>query len=255
MGFGLLAHLLFRHWSKFDHTPTEIGLYFQAIFEDKEEEVKKFLAPPYNVNIARLFNAKLDGNDFRWTALQAAAFYGASNSIRALMAAGAAVEQQDEWFGGRALAWACYGNHPEVAKMLMDEFKADPKAENNGGQVAWDLVADKTEEKWKGIILSDAEWTKQRDEIIAKLPKDASGKLMVLPSGPPPPSKSKTLLAEGVSLVGIYARKGLWVSDFPLHMAHRIRQAPQHPQSRRPGRSPPIRLGTPLRRQPPVQHP
>ena len=131
--------------------------------------------------------------------MHAAAFYGAAKAVRALAAAGASVEQQDEWYGGRALAWACFGNNPDVAKMLVEELKADKNAQNTGGQVAWELVVDKTDEKWKGILLDETEWAKQRDEIIAKRPAGEADKPMLfpLPAGPPPPSKSKTLLAEG----------------------------------------------------------
>lgn len=175
----------------------EIKQYFLAIHSDNEEEVKKFLAPPYNVNITRLFTANLDGATFKWTALQAAAFYGAVKVIRVLMAAGSNVEQQDEWYGGRALAWACFGNRAEAAKVLIEEFGADKTAANNGGQLPWDLVADKLDGKWKGVILSEEDWTAQRNEIIRKA---EAGDMAALAAHLPlmtHNTKSKTLYAEG----------------------------------------------------------
>ncbi|KAI9028513.1 ankyrin repeat-containing domain protein, partial [Hyaloraphidium curvatum] len=172
----------------------DIGIYFKALHDDDEAEVVRFLSPPINVNPGRLFQATLDRQMFKWTAMQAAAYYGSVKAIRALAKAGANVEQQDEWYGGRALAWACYGDHADVARVLMEELGADKNAQNNGGQVAWELVPNKGAEKWRGLMIDEKEWQKIRDEIIAR---DGTAEPKPPPNVPHPNAlKSKTLLSE-----------------------------------------------------------
>jgi len=46
---------------------------------------------------------------FTWSALHAAAYYGASKVIQLLMEHNANVEIQDTWYKGRPLAWAAFG--------------------------------------------------------------------------------------------------------------------------------------------------
>ncbi|KAF8956744.1 hypothetical protein BGZ52_013405, partial [Haplosporangium bisporale] len=92
-------------------------------------------------------------NIFTWSALHAAAYYGAMDVIGLLMEYNANVELQDTWYKGRPLAWAAFGGkcHLEAAKLLIEKYSADKRAQNEHGQVALELVYEKTPE-WEKMF-------------------------------------------------------------------------------------------------------
>jgi wobble nucleotide-excising tRNase len=82
---------------------------FVAIEKNNVKTVKHFLTTK-NVNPDTLFVSNIfEEGTFTWSALHAAAYYGSSKVIQALMEHNANVEIQDTWYQGRPLAWAAFG--------------------------------------------------------------------------------------------------------------------------------------------------
>lgn len=63
--------------------------------------------PSFNVN--ELVSVDMFNETFTWSPLHAAAYYGETKVIRALMAHNAQVDIHDTWYSGTPLAWAAFG--------------------------------------------------------------------------------------------------------------------------------------------------
>jgi ankyrin repeat protein len=89
---------------------------------------------------------------FAWAPLHAAAYYGSTKMIDELISAGGDIEVEDTWYSGRPLAWAAFGAHPKICKVLIQEYGAKIDAKNIHGQIAADLVPDLSIPSWKGAF-------------------------------------------------------------------------------------------------------
>ncbi|KAI1320222.1 hypothetical protein EDD11_001827 [Mortierella claussenii] len=131
-------------------TESEVKKMFVAIEENDTKTMKQYLTQK-NLNPDTLFATNIFEEPFTWSALHAAAYYGAAQIITLLMEYGANVELQDTWYKGRPLAWAAFGGHLEVARLLIEKYGADKKAKNEHGQVALELVYELTPE-WETMF-------------------------------------------------------------------------------------------------------
>jgi Ankyrin repeat len=95
----------------------------------------------------------LFGATFTWAPIHAAAYHGSSRVIDELVQAGADIEMEDTWYKGRPLAWATFGAHPKICRILIQDFRADMTAKNIHGQVASDLVPDLTVPSWRAVFI------------------------------------------------------------------------------------------------------
>lgn len=59
----------------------------------------------------------------------------------------------------RALAWAAYGGHLDLCRLLVNKYKADSSATNIHNQIPLDLVPEQTEE-WKSVLRSGTQTIK-----------------------------------------------------------------------------------------------
>jgi hypothetical protein len=125
---------------------------FEAIAKSDVKKVEICLdAMPGKVN--HLFPMKMYKSLFTWSPLHAASFYGSGKVCELLVEMGAEVELEDTWYGGRALAWAAFGNHPKICKLLIERFAADKSAKNTHGQTAADFVPDLYVPAWRSVFL------------------------------------------------------------------------------------------------------
>lgn len=69
------------------------------------------------------------------------------------MKAGADVELQDTWFGGRALVWGAFMGHYEVCKQLVETYGANISSVNWHGQVALEIISEPDRDtKWTSLL-------------------------------------------------------------------------------------------------------
>ncbi len=88
-------------------------------------------------------------NEFEWAALHCAALYGHKDIAEFLLQSGASIELQDALFQGRPLAWAAYGGHVDLCKLLVKNYHANILAENVHGQRPIDLVPNPNDDIWR----------------------------------------------------------------------------------------------------------
>ncbi|KAJ3194925.1 hypothetical protein HK101_001535 [Irineochytrium annulatum] len=99
-----------------------------------------------------LYKANVEGKDFTWTPLHAAAYYGCAKIIEALMKHGAKVEMVDTWEGNTPVIWAARQGNANIVKKLLKMYRANKDAKNNAGQTAIDVLKDKADPMWLGIL-------------------------------------------------------------------------------------------------------
>ncbi|KAF9997195.1 hypothetical protein BGZ65_007217, partial [Modicella reniformis] len=107
---------------------SEVKKLFAAVEENDIKAIKHHLGQK-NIHPDTLFETTLYESTFTWSALHAAAFYGAKQIVSLLMDHG----------------------HLDVAKLLIEKFGANTKARNDHGQVALELVSEATPE-WESAI-------------------------------------------------------------------------------------------------------
>lgn len=92
---------------------------FLAVEENDTKALRLYLTQR-NVHPDTLFETNIfEENTFTWSALHAAAYYGAKDVVDLLMEFNANVELEDTWYKGRPLAWAAFGG------MLLTSFMQD----------------------------------------------------------------------------------------------------------------------------------
>ncbi|KAG0073329.1 hypothetical protein BGZ89_006622 [Linnemannia elongata] len=124
----------------------DVRKMFLAVEENDTKALRLYLTQR-NVHPDTLFETNIfEENTFTWSALHAAAYYGAEDVVDLLMEFNANVELEDTWYKGRPLAWAAFGGHLDVAKQLIEKYGADKKAKNEHGQVALELVYESSPE-------------------------------------------------------------------------------------------------------------
>lgn len=175
----------------------DIKKVFVAIEENDVKTMRYYLSQRH-FNPDNLYDTNIfEENTFTWSALHAAAYYGAMDVIGLLMEYNANVELQDTWYKGRPLAWAAFGGkchprdkalldlgtmkrltllptmllllligHLEAAKLLIEKYSADKRAQNEHGQVALELVYEKTPE-WEKMFAEVTRATRTSTYLLA----------------------------------------------------------------------------------------
>ncbi|KAI8909038.1 hypothetical protein EDD86DRAFT_206765 [Gorgonomyces haynaldii] len=132
----------------------KLKFLMDAITKGELKRVQKLIPQVADVN--QLYPCLLfKDNKFTWAPLHAAAYAGNSRVIELLVEAGGNLEVEDTWYRGRPLAWAAFGSHPKICKLLVDRYKVDKDAKNIEGQTAQDLVPDPTAPMWKNAFTAD----------------------------------------------------------------------------------------------------
>ncbi|KAJ3043989.1 hypothetical protein HDV00_003516 [Rhizophlyctis rosea] len=158
---------------------SDLANLFEAIEKGDVPTVLKLLKTVPNVNV--LNEAHLFGENFTWSPLHAASYFGQDAVVDVLIEKGADVEFEDTWFRGRALAWAAYGGHITTCRILVKKYHADRNAKNDAGQIAHDLLSEPDSEEWRSILVDDGkvskppESGKRRRGGGAKTETDTSG--------------------------------------------------------------------------------
>jgi hypothetical protein len=125
---------------------------FDAIEADDFKSFETMFAEEY---VNQLHPSELFDDDYSWTLLHCSCYYGRSRFIEFIMEKGANVEVEDTWYGGRPLAWATFGNHPKICRLLIDKYGANKYAKNKHGQTAFDLIQEKNAPQWKPFFQPD----------------------------------------------------------------------------------------------------
>ncbi|KAM3580082.1 hypothetical protein VKS41_007323 [Umbelopsis sp. WA50703] len=170
------------------HTMEEL---MNAISEKDTKLALEILESGSQLDVNELVSVDMFNDTFTWAPLHAAAYYGESKVVRALMTQGANVEIHDTWYSGTPLAWAAFGDRDRVARLLVEKYNANKKARNDHGQIPLDLVSDRDDPRWAGVLttsplISKAEAnlpeTNQSHPIIRRSSEAAPS----MPTPPPP---------------------------------------------------------------------
>jgi hypothetical protein len=70
----------------------------------------------------------------------------------------------------RPLAWAAFGGHMKVCKILLEKYNAEKNAKNIHGQVAWDLVSDQHLPHWR-VLFTDKKPAPTPTSVTIKVPQ------------------------------------------------------------------------------------
>ncbi|KAI8327234.1 hypothetical protein BD560DRAFT_418381 [Blakeslea trispora] len=127
---------------------------------------------------------------FTWSPLHAACYYGDPSLVEALLAKGADIELNDTWYSATPLGWAAYGDHDQLARLLIEKYHANTKAKNIHGQVPFDLVSDADDPCWIGVFKQPPQKTMPPPPLPSQPTPTASIPLLSSSSAPrlPPPS-------------------------------------------------------------------
>lgn len=133
------------------HTIEEL---MDAIGEKDTKLALDILESGSQLDVNELVSVDMFNDTFTWAPLHAAAYYGESKVVKALMAQGAKVEVHDTWYSGTPLAWAAFGDRDRVARLLVEKYNANKKAKNDHAQIPLDLVSDRDDPRWAGVLTS-----------------------------------------------------------------------------------------------------
>ncbi|KAF7722312.1 hypothetical protein EC973_003463 [Apophysomyces ossiformis] len=104
------------------------------------------------INPNELVEVEMFNDKFTWGPLHAAAYYGDIKVCQALINHGADVELHDTWYSATPLGWAAYGDRDKVVKLLVETYNANKNAKNIHGQIPFDVVSDKDDPRWVGLL-------------------------------------------------------------------------------------------------------
>ncbi|KAJ3415683.1 hypothetical protein HDV05_004361 [Chytridiales sp. JEL 0842] len=123
---------------------------FKAALENNVKVVERLCKKPWAVNVRG--PAVVDDLKFEWTPLHAASFYGRTRIIDLLCQNGADVKAVDTLHKATPLHWAAYGGKDGAAKRLVRMHHADRQAKNDHGQTPVDLVPNREDPVWAGVL-------------------------------------------------------------------------------------------------------
>eukprot|EP00834_Sanchytrium_tribonematis_P006064 NODE_416_length_7838_cov_1.514537.p1 type:complete len:866 gc:universal NODE_416_length_7838_cov_1.514537:6196-3599(-) len=118
------------------------------------------------------FSNSIFDKPFHWTPLHCACYYGKLNVVKQLLDLGYEITLRDQWFGGFALAWAAYGNQPEVCKFLIEKG-ADVTQTNFYGQTAHDMTQVPLHSKWEFLMKYKSEELVKMLDILQLLKENS----------------------------------------------------------------------------------
>ncbi|KAJ3281570.1 hypothetical protein HK104_011392 [Borealophlyctis nickersoniae] len=134
-------------------TNDDVSRLFTAIEKNDPDRVREILSRGLDVNI--LHQTNMFGDQFTWSPLHAASYYGRDEIVTIIMDRGADIELPDTWYQGRALAWAAFGDQVSTCRLLVNQYGANRDAKNSTGQTAFEVVSDRDNDAWKGILIED----------------------------------------------------------------------------------------------------
>lgn len=89
----------------------DINNLMTAISEKNTKLAVEILESDSPINVNELVSVDMFNDTFTWSPLHAAAYYGETKVIKALMAKNANVEIHDTWYEGTPLAWSAFGGN------------------------------------------------------------------------------------------------------------------------------------------------
>jgi ankyrin repeat protein len=148
-----------------------------AISEKNSKLAVEILESDSSINVNELVSVDMFNDTFTWSPLHAAAYYGETKVIKALMAKNANIEIHDTWYEGTPLAWSAFGGNgslhmlclasdvaslivcsfadrDKAARLMVERYNASKKAKNVHGQIPLDLVSDRDDPRWAGVLTS-----------------------------------------------------------------------------------------------------
>ncbi|KAG9290591.1 hypothetical protein G9A89_020961 [Geosiphon pyriformis] len=150
---------------KSQSTKEEAAKLFKLIAKNNSRAIEKFFSKNEHFDVNLLWPVHLFENDFTWSPLHSAAYHGDIEIIKVLMERGANVELKDTWYAGTPLAWAAFAGDHIAARLLVEEYDADPNVKNVHGQTPFDLVPDPESLEWNGILTETRTTKKIREGI------------------------------------------------------------------------------------------
>ncbi|KAI9277980.1 Bromodomain-containing protein [Umbelopsis sp. AD052] len=125
-----------------------------AISEKNSKLAVEILESDSPINVNELVSVDMFNDTFTWSPLHAAAYFGETKVIKALMAKNANIEIHDTWYEGTPLAWSAFGDRDKAARLMVERYNASKKAKNVHGQIPLDLVSDRDDPRWAGVLTS-----------------------------------------------------------------------------------------------------
>ncbi|KAI7874767.1 Bromodomain-containing protein [Lichtheimia hyalospora FSU 10163] len=104
------------------------------------------------LNLNQLKEVEMFNDKFSWSPLHAACYYGLSKVAQALLDHGAGIEVKDTWYSATPLGWAAFGDNDKLVRLLLERYGANREAKNIHGQIPYDLVSDKEDPRWEGVL-------------------------------------------------------------------------------------------------------
>ncbi|KAH8553124.1 hypothetical protein BGW37DRAFT_439314 [Umbelopsis sp. PMI_123] len=131
-----------------------INNLMSAIADKNTKLALEILESDSPINVNELVSVDMFNDTFNWCPLHAAAYYGETKVIKALMAKNANIEVHDTWYEGTPLAWSAFGDRDKAARLMVEKYNANKKAKNIHGQIPLDLVSDRDDPRWAGVLTS-----------------------------------------------------------------------------------------------------
>ncbi|ORX88041.1 hypothetical protein K493DRAFT_411109 [Basidiobolus meristosporus CBS 931.73] len=142
--------------------------------KDQERFFKAVAASDFKTALRIAKSQKIDPNGFHetdifgetleWGPLHAASYFGLKEVVPVLIDNGAEIELRDNGFKSTPLAWAAFGGHDQLAKLLVEEYHAEREPENINGQIPLHLVNDPDNPRWSFLLQDSNDKTNDKED-------------------------------------------------------------------------------------------